>query len=382
MGSKRWQLWTTANTARQAFTLIELLVVGAIIVILVALTLFAMNRVESHTKETKTRATIQKIDVAMQQIFVSLEREFAIIRSRIALNYPSPAFSEADRQKIAAHLIRDLMRMEMPQSWAEVYNSNAPTTPLGPLTMTHNGRFYSVLSPGVEFTSDPYSAQWTPARYSEYPLLSYYWEAYQTTAPYRAATRKEPNRAALLFLIIQNLNPEALEAFHGSEIADTDGDGLLEFVDAWGKPIQFLRWAPAFPGSDLQYDVLKEAGYALRANPTENKDWWDAKGERLQGAMEKASAEHCDPLDMRVNVVDGVVGWFLYPLIYSAGPDGKYDITVEAVGSNGLPVSPTAGAGGILDPFAFPFGMPGDYDGNGVLNHFDNIHNHQWYRSF
>ena len=30
--------------------------------------------------------------------------------------------------------------------------------------------------------------------------------------------------------------------FNDSEVQDTDGDGLLEFVDAWGQPLQFYRW--------------------------------------------------------------------------------------------------------------------------------------------
>lgn len=32
------------------------------------------------------------------------------------------------------------------------------------------------------------------------------------------------------------------DAFNTSEVADTDGDGLLEFVDAWGQPLRFYRW--------------------------------------------------------------------------------------------------------------------------------------------
>ena len=53
------------------------------------------------------------------------------------------------------------------------------------------------------------------------------------------------------------------------------------------------------------------------------------------------------------------------------GPDGEYGI--EA----GEGKIPTMGEDGILDPFAYPTGMP-----DGTLRHFDNIHNHQWYRSF
>ncbi len=39
--------------------------------------------------------------------------------------------------------------------------------------------------------------------------------------------------------------------FTSKEVQDTDGDGLMEFVDAWGEPLQFYRW-PILFHSDAQ----------------------------------------------------------------------------------------------------------------------------------
>ncbi len=39
--------------------------------------------------------------------------------------------------------------------------------------------------------------------------------------------------------------------FTDKEVKDTDGDGLPEFVDAWGQPLQFFRW-PLLYHSDIQ----------------------------------------------------------------------------------------------------------------------------------
>jgi type II secretory pathway pseudopilin PulG len=316
---------------RQAFTLVELLVVGVIIVILASLTLFAMSMVAHSTRETKTRATILKLDTAMRQIFESYEDQFNAIKNRIANDYPH--LDKETQQKLAAHYIRDLMRMEMPQNWVEVYEE--------PLEIEIDNKKYKI---------------------EKSPLLDYY----QSTT----ATAKNPGSAALLFLIIHNLNPEALEAFHDSEVTDTDGDGLLEFVDAWGRPIQFLRWAPAFPGSDIQQNVLAMSG----VKNISQTDWQTPTGKLLE-AMETATRNHPDPQDERLFPLEEpltTIGWFLYPLIYSAGPDGKYGI------DDGNNRPPTPGKKeGILDPFEFPFGMP-----NNGTSHLDNIHNHLWYRSF
>ena len=316
------------TASRQAFTLVELLVVCAVMVILAALTLVVISTVAHSTKVTKTRTTIQKLDAAMLQIFETYDDQFAVIKKRLALD--NPDLDDESRQKIAAHFIRDLMRMELPQTWAEV--------DADPIEITHNGTSYAIDAS---------------------PLLDYYRRAGSSAA-------RPPSQAALLFLIIQNLRPEALEAFHGSEVADTDGDGLLEFVDAWGNPIRFLRWAPAFSDSDLQQNVLSlcDPPYVPQPDMQTNRTWWIDRDDRLQKAMEVASVNHPDLLDERQNTV----GWFLYPLIYSAGADGRYGIHAD----ENFP--PTIESGNILDPFALPYGMP---EGS---SHFDNIHNHQWYR--
>jgi len=327
---------TDRAASRRAFTLVELLMVGAIIVILVALTLMVSRMVTAAAKETKTQATIQKIDTAIQQIFESYESKFSVIQNRIVNDLATSDLPEVIQQKIATHFIRDLMRMEMPQNWAEVYDSKNSNVSSEPITIT---------LAGVNYTAE------------KSPLLDYYWQAYNNA-------EKSPSRAALLFLIIQNLNPEALEAFHGSEVADTDGDGLLEFIDAWGNPIQFLRWAPAFTGTALQPDVLALAKYVPS---TDAQDWWDTRGHQLRDAMVEAKRQHPDPLDEW----GAALGWFLYPLVYSVGPDGKPGI------EEGDDVPPILGSDGILDPFVFPFGMP-----DGTQHHLDNIHNHQWYRSY
>ena len=322
------------SASRRAFTLVELLVVCTIIGILVALTFFAVHKASVSAKIAKTRATIQKIDVAIQQIFEYDDR-FTVFKNRY------PELSDEERLKIAVHFVRDTMRMEMPQNWAEVemYDSVNPHNPLlSPCEITLGGKSYAV---------------------EKSPLPHYYRQMYDQA-------EKTPSRAALLFLIIQNLNPEALEAFHGSEVADTDGDGLLEFVDAWGKPIHFLRWAPAFSDSELQPNVsaLCDPKYVPQKNMDANRNWWNpTNNAQLKGGMDKASKDH--PYLLGEESSD--IGWFLYPLIYSAGPDGVYGIDE---GDDSWVQN------GEIDPYTFPFGMP-----NGS-SHFDNIHNHQWYRSF
>ena len=56
------------------------------------------------------------------------------------------------------------------------------------------------------------------------------------------------------------------DEFTDREVQDTDGDGLPEFVDAWGQPLQFFRW-PLFYHSDLQ------RGQVILTDPTVANKW-------------------------------------------------------------------------------------------------------------
>ncbi len=63
-------------------------------------------------------------------------------------------------------------------------------------------------------------------------------------------TNHEP--AKCLYLWVTTAMPESKALFRGEEIA-TDADGWQYFVDGWGNPIGFLRWAPgASAWSDIQ----------------------------------------------------------------------------------------------------------------------------------
>ena|GEM_PF-1959122 len=356
---------------RSAFTLVEMLVVCAIILILALLTISMIHFVSQNAKIAKTRATILKLDTAMQQIFADYEYKFISIQNEVRRKVEEGEagydnISEEEQQRRTAHFIRDLMRMEMPQSWAEVYN------------LDYNEELLPLAVDGEHYI-DPS------------PLFIFYQEEYQRWVAADTANRlrQSPSRAALFFLIIQNLNPESLNAFHSNEVRRNEHD-MFEFIDAWGRPIQFLRWAPALTDSDLQYNVLKDAGYTpVVGRNNNNREWWIgrymSRNTELLEPMRQATQNHPDHMDERVIAVLlenqlriqrgepeetlDFIGWFLYPLIYSVGPDGIAGI------DSGNDREQTAIFGGILDPFLVPFGMP---DGTG--RHLDNVHNHQWYR--
>ncbi len=62
-----------------------------------------------------------------------------------------------------------------------------------------------------------------------------------------AAHQHHTARAETLYaILVEGVGPLgsvfSRDDFTDKEVKDTDGDGLPEFVDAWGQPLQFFRW--------------------------------------------------------------------------------------------------------------------------------------------
>ena len=128
---------------------------------------------------------------------------------------------------IRMQAIRDLMRMEMPERWVAI--TAAP-------------KAASLKSPSLQRT---------------------YQAKYNANHPNATSDHQQ---AKCLYLWVMTAMPEAKGLFRPEEIADVDKDGWKCFVDGWGNPIGFLRWATgATAWSDIQIDDT--AGSNLHHDP-------------------------------------------------------------------------------------------------------------------
>lgn len=305
--AERLRRWAAAG-----FTLTELLVVVVILGMLAGLVLGALQAGRQSAREARTTATIAKLHNIITAQYESYRTR------RVPVNTAGMTPPQAALARLA--MLRAIMRLEMPERWTDVVfdpqNPQANNPALG--------------RPQPNPASLPGGTVPWPAMAQRYwrTYLRYFQEA---NGDFQVINENAP--AECLYLIVSS-SPEALAQFHENEIGDTDGDGLMEFVDGWGRPIYFLRWAPGFNDSDLQPNIP----------PLTPAD--------------AAKTEH-DPLDPRR--VDPAA-WRLVPLIYSAGPDGQYHVAFDATGSAYTWNN---------DTYAQTFGAP---TGPGF---YDNIHNHR-----
>lgn len=345
---------------KKAFTLIELLTVVVIISMMATFSLIAVNSSVNGAKESKTRGTIQKLDSAFQEIFEKYQDKYDNILNEcvdssgaVVTTTMLNTLNKEQLVELKQHLMYDLMRMEMPAHWFDVIQAVNTGTQVLPISMG---------------TPDFYVKQ--PAVFDYYVQMS------------KTISNWDEGAAELLYLIVANLNPEALANFRGNEIGDVNGNGINEFHDGWGRPIQFIRFAPALTDTFRQPDIIRlSRGTSTPLSPesldwsSDDPGWWTkpascAEYNDMPPCYQRAITQMPDAFDPDNRLQRS---WFLYPVIVSAGADGKFDIDLGRKNAGSI-LSPSQGH---VNPFDYPTGMPRDNDGNGVLNHYDNISNHQ-----
>lgn len=360
---------------RGGFTLVELLVTITIIAILASVLLGTLFFAGEKARSARTRSMIARLDQAITIRWESYRtRRVPIDPQAVAgpfglgLDPTNPHHVSLTRLLA----LRELMRMELPDRWTDV-------------------------------TSDPMIGATLLAGGLERPALSRaYLERYLANIDPQSGTPAAPSElyqgAECLYLIVTmggiGDDVDSADKFRSADVGDTDQDGMLEFLDGWGHPIRFLRWAPGFV-SELQPDsnplTVDDPSTPLIENidrgPMNNHDPFDPLKEDLPESFLVPPIAPPKAFDLR-GYENPFAGFRMFPLVYSPGPDGVADIRPDigllpelaspfldyaALAFPNDPFhDPTVGGTNTLDRF---IGGPFDQDVDG-LNHLDNIHNH------
>jgi type II secretory pathway pseudopilin PulG len=344
-------------------TLVELLVAMLIITILAALVLGVASVAGETARESQTQNTITRLHTLLMEHYDGYKTRRVRLRPQVITGINNAVQNSSARGQVQAlarlHALRELIMMEVPDRWSDILLAGVPTNPSG------------LADARLPFFQDSRGA----STHGRTALAGIYLRRYDQIANATNSLTGEPNDgeaitenqgAECLYLIITLAcaDGEARTMFHESDIGDTDGDGALEFLDGWGRPINFLRWAPGF---DSQIQIN-----ANQFLPLPVSDEWRTA----------ASKDH-DPFDI-FRVDPPAIR--LVPLIYSAGGDETFGVRLvkpyvvyQGLNPNQLQDVPNPNNWPAIFPWAQVddgntrvFLGTADPDGTST----DNIHNH------
>ena len=318
----------------QAFTLVELLTVITIIGLMSGMFLIAYQGAAQESNAQKTRTTIQKISDILNSRMEEYSSYPLVLKTPFGTPLPSsvtPILATDSKtlllERARLLCLRELIAMEMPDNpddlkWSDKWGSS--------LTMsTFLNGVPRVIPTGLAAGGSPYFVQNKPSS----RVFGLARKLSGTNGQPIPGWQTVNANAELLYLIIEDSDIDgssAIEMFGASEIRDSDNDGLKEFVDAYGRPIQWIRWPTGYEGIARYHPDMLDPGIITGS-----------------GASLKVTIES-DPLDRMAadpGYVPGlaaslVPGPGAFPLVMSAGLDGQLGIRIELA-------SPTMTVGSI-----------------------------------
>ena len=312
----------TRNAAggRAAFTLVELLVTISIIAILAAL-LLGVSAVAAETgRASKTKQMITRLHTLLMEHYETYRDRRVDLDPTIEsiINGQTNVRKGELIAEARLHALRETMITEMPDHWSDIL--------LEPVD------FALVQDPNYVPPAPLYADMGRSGirRTALGELLYRKLQQAARSAPSREALL-ENQSAECLYLIIMFAtgDGEARGLFKESDFGDTDGDGAPEFLDGWGNPIQFLRWAPGCDSptqlNSLALDLVRKDAVKNGVDPVlaatntvaSNRDPFDAY--RQMSFLAPSLAE----LDSGNGAL---FGHYLMPYIYSHGEDEESGI--------------------------------------------------------
>ena len=281
------------RSGRRGFTLVELLVVMAIIAILVSMTAAGVFSLRTSQAKARTETDMKKIASALDQQWTA-----ALVK---AANDPLPstpdiqALADNDPRRARVIYTKLYLMQEFPQSVAEAASNPRYA----------NEFIVPGSSPTAYYTQPP-----TPAEQAE---------------------QAERQSAACIYLALSTsrggvtFNPEDIgsTALGTIELANPNNPAQVKkfkvFLDAWRKPITFVRWAPT---NALQGELDNpQFGYVTPSafnNTPPRLDRQDIEGTLLNWTTPNAT-NVANALGYQLTPAHNLI-----PYLVSAGPDKRY----------------------------------------------------------
>lgn len=382
------------NPARSGFTLIELMIVIAIIAVLMSLSIVVMFNLTDQARQEATLTTVRKVNALLDQRSEAFDRSFkgtrrdnAVLATLNLLADPNGDGNHNDaiygvRPEVVEVLAKKAtFRYEFPQRMIErsTFDGGTAVPGVGAIPNMSDMVYRKIVVASVrqELITEGYAA---PSAAQINARARAKWNGGSDTTNTANGTKQFTGHLAatesaemLYFALIASgsFGSSAVDSdrFTNLEVADTDNDGLPEFIDSWGNPLRFYRWptrlmdpfapvpfAPVLTDPDDPTDVVVISGGTTVGQRAVSLQERQVAGMLLKGlppspaVLSNASLPRdlllTDPDDPvgrlyseleRLNGLNGMPNFgvefneanyhtpdtYHVPLVVSAGPDGK-----------------------------------------------------------
>ncbi|XZE55457.1 type II secretion system protein [Planctomycetaceae bacterium SH139] len=289
---------------RDGFTLVEIMVTLVVISILAGMTMVGIESARGTARHAATRGLVARINEVIlanwdEYHYRVLPVQFDIATIMTSYDPTSgetlPQLLPEEAGRVRLMMLRDLMRMELPDRKSDLFLVNGDRT--GATNVRAIGLIYDVDMQPMTEQSLPIA--WPPsARLRSYQNKVI--RIYDTNsdgsldAGELAGWTPQNESAECLFLVLSSITSNgiaALDVIAPYQIDDTDGDGMNEIVDSWRNPISWIRWPAGSPSKAIRRDAADEFDLL-------SSDW----GAQLPNVA---------------------IAYSLIPQVVSAGPDGE-----------------------------------------------------------
>lgn len=297
-----------SNTPRSGYTLLELLVVIGLILFMMTVLVMTIGNTIGTAKEQATRATLVKLEGLLQDRLDAFNTVFdkAVKRGEVAAEAGTlrQFLQNNGLPGMPANVCEMLVRKNrLRQAFPQTGNPSAivPSS-VGP----DNPRLIgNAVNPGPFYNNNVINE----AESSEY----------------------------LYYMLVESdffgVAPVDAGEFSTSEVGDTDGDGRLEFLDAWGKPFRFYRWPtrlirPTGIASAPDQNIARLMIGGIPPNPVSGGDSNPLTldpDDQLQAysRMQTRSGSNAATIAANFESMFHTINTYHTPLIVSAGRDGR-----------------------------------------------------------
>ncbi|MCC9601482.1 type II secretion system GspH family protein [Stieleria sp. JC731] len=265
---------------------------------------------------------------------------------------------------VGAGWLPNVAQIKPPEQWSRMRTlANLLSAADIDAIYTANGGSSAATDPEVDAITESSNALYEAILKHDARVLPF-----DSSTPTPIGWTRQHESAECLYLILATtelFGQTAIDKIPDTQIADTDGDGIPEILDAWGQPYEFIRNPIGFRSPTIKN--FDPTGSTAADQYPFDPDSFDF----LAADMRFNESAHPSPTTLPATAFFPV---FLPPMVVSAGLDGEFGMRLSYVNTDTSTVEPEIGVnqGYSASSVRYPAGTYGPtYPSMGIVRYPD-----------